>query len=129
MFVCFRCLQQRLFSLDRHGEEFPDCFGCFVFLRTTSFLKMRLPPFSWYKLILLPWAMNALLSKTYLKFSSIDKPCQCLSITFLMLGNVLLKVSTNGKFSWVDGFSLFSNSNFRSTFMAVSKWRSRILDC
>ena len=26
-----------------------------------------------------------------------------------MLGNVLLKVSTNGKIPWVDGFSLFSN--------------------
>ena len=27
-----------------------------------------------------------------------------------MLGTVLLKVSTNGKFPWVDGSSLFSDS-------------------
>ena len=32
-----------------------------------------------------------------------------------MLDNVLLKVSANDKFPWVDGFSLFSNSIFRST--------------
>ena len=45
-----------------------------------------------------------------------------------MLGNVLLKVSTNGKFPWVDGFSLFSNSIIRRTLMALSKLRSRVLD-
>ena len=48
--------------------------------------------------------MNGLLSKTFRKFSLIDRISQCLSITFLMLGYVLLKVSTNGKFPWVDGF-------------------------
>ena len=41
-----------------------------------------------------------------------------------MLGNVLGKLSTNGKFPWVDGFS---NSIFRSTLMVLSKWWSRIL--
>ena len=32
-----------------------------------------------------------------------------------MLGHVILKVSTNCKFPWVDDFSLFSSSIFRST--------------
>ena len=59
--------------------------------------------------------MDGLLSKTFRKFSLIDRICQCLSTTILMLDNVLLKVSANGKFPWVDGFSLFSNSIFRST--------------
>ena len=49
--------------------------------------------------------MNGFLSNTFRKFSLIDKIFQCLSITFLQLGNVLLKVSTNGKSPWVDGFS------------------------
>ena len=65
--------------------------------------------------------MNGLLSKTFRKLLLIDRICQCLSITFLMLGNVLLMVSTNGKFPWVDGFALFSNSIFRSKLMALSK--------
>ena len=56
--------------------------------------------------------MYGLLSKTFRKFSLIDSIFQCLSITFLMLGNVLLKVSTNGKPPWVDGFSLFSKVFF-----------------
>ena len=38
--------------------------------------------------------MNGLLSKIFRKFSLIDKICQCLSITFLMLGNVLLKIAS-----------------------------------
>ena len=45
-----------------------------------------------------------------------------------MLGNVLLKVSVNGKFPWADRFSLFSNNIFRSTLMALSKRSPRILD-
>ena len=59
--------------------------------------------------------MNGLLSRFPRKLSLIDRICQYLSITFLMLGNVFLKVSTNCKFPWVDGFSLFSSSIFRST--------------
>ena len=38
-----------------------------------------------------------------------------------MLGNVLLKVNTSGKFPWVDGFSLFSNKSFRSTLIGSFK--------
>ena len=59
--------------------------------------------------------MNGLLSKTLCKFSLIDRICQCLPRIFLILDIVLLKVSTNGKFSWEDGFSLFSISIFWST--------------
>ena len=71
--------------------------------------------------------MNGLLSKAFCKFPLIDGTCQCLSIMFLILGNILLKVSAKGKFPWVDVFSLFSNSIFRSTLMALSKWWSGIL--
>ena len=111
----FTRLQQRLFFLERHGRQCPDCFGCFVFLRSALFLKMRLPPICRYKLAFFLQALNVLLSNTFRKFSLIDRIFQCWSITFLMLGNVLLKVSTNGKFLLVDGFSLFSNRNLRST--------------
>ena len=57
--------------------------------------------------------MNGLLPKTFRKFSLIDRICQCLSIIFLIIYNVLLKLSNgNGKFRWADGFPLFSNSFF-----------------
>ena len=49
--VCFTCLQQRLSILERHGDQCPDCFGCLVFLHATLFLKIRLLPISWYKLV------------------------------------------------------------------------------
>ena len=53
--------------------------------------------------------MNGLLSNTFHKFSLIDRICHCLSITLPILGNGLLKVSTNSKFPWVDCFFLFFN--------------------
>ena len=53
VFACFTCLQQSLFSLERHGEQCPACFGCLVLLRTTLLLKMRLPPISWCKMVFL----------------------------------------------------------------------------
>ena len=58
--------------------------------------------------------MNGLSSNPFRKFSLIDRICQCLFLTFLILGNVLLKVSASCKFLWVDGFSLSSNIMFRS---------------
>ena len=51
--IFFTCLQQKLLSLKRHGEQWPACFGCLVFLCTTLFLRMRMPPISWWKLVFL----------------------------------------------------------------------------
>ena len=36
-----------------------------------------------------------------------------------LLGNILLKVTSNGKFSWVDVFSLACKSVFRSACIAL----------
>ena len=51
--------------------------------------------------------MDGLLSNNFHRFSLIDRICQCWSVRFSMLDNVLLKVSTNGKFPWVDGSPYF----------------------
>lgn len=50
--------------------------------------------------------MNGFFSKAFFNLSLIEKICQCLSIKFLIFDNVLLKVTTSGKFSWVADFSL-----------------------
>ena len=104
-----------LFIIERHDEQYPDCFRCLVFWRTSFFKKVQLPLSSWCKLVFLLQEVNGLLSNTFRKFSLVDRICQCVLITFSMLGNVSLKVSTNCKFPWVDGFSLIPSSIFRST--------------
>ena len=50
--------------------------------------------------------MNGLLSKTFHTFSLTERVWQCLPIAFLMLGNVLFKVSTNGKFQIASPYFL-----------------------
>ena len=63
--------------------------------------------------------------KLFFNFSRIEKICQCLSMTFL-LGNILLKVTSNGKFSWVDVFSLACKSVFRSACIALGNDSSEV---
>lgn len=51
--------------------------------------------------------MNDFLSN-FFNFLRIERLYQCLSITSSIFGNVLLKETTSGKFSWVPKFKLIA---------------------
>ena len=65
--------------------------------------------------------MNGFFSKAFFNFSLIEKICQCLSIKFLIFDNVLLKVTTSGKFFCVASFPLVCKKAFRFTRIALLK--------
>ena len=73
---------------ERESEHFPDCLWFSLFLSTTLLFKMRLPPIIWCNLLFVLQATNGFLLKVFFNFLWVERICQCLSMTFLIFGNL-----------------------------------------